>query len=361
MGTRQATSLQVAVERDPERTGRALTARLAAWFPDRDVRVHPPSAVVGAGSANETLVAPVEGLDVPEVVVRVVVPESQVFPGTSVERQAAAMHHVRAHGDVPVPRVLDLDPTGEVLGAPSMVCERLPGRAPLDFPSYAVEGFLLDMTPDERRELWSDAVEHLGRLAAVDVTGLTLPGLPPVDGDVLGERVGYLQRYRREHLAATPPDPLVDTALDALVRAVPADPPRGLSWGDARPGNMLFLGTEVSAVLDWEIVTLAGPLFDLAWWRMFDRVHAEDLADARPEGIGDPAETAAAWSARTGLGLDDLPWHELYVHLHLAMVRHRAFADRAAMGRPVPGPDDPRHVDRLLDRVRRLLDDGALD
>ncbi|NMO91600.1 phosphotransferase family protein [Actinomycetospora sp. TBRC 11914] len=360
------TSLQVTVDRDPERTARALGARLAARYPERaaGLRVHPPSPVVGAGSANETLVARVDGLDgdgPTSVVVRVVVPASQVFPGTSVARQAAALRHVAAHCDVPVPAVLDVDPDGEALGAPMMILERLPGRAPLDFPSWAVEGFVADMTAADRRALWSSALDVLARLAAVDVTGLVLPGLPGVDGDVVGERVEYLRRYRDVTLADAPPDPLVDDALAVLADTAPAHPPPGLSWGDARLGNMLFAGTRVSAVLDWEIVTVAGPLFDLAWWRMFDHVHVEDLAGARPEGIGDPAETAAAWSTRTGLGLDDLPWHELYVHLHLAMVRHRAFADRAAMGRPVPGPDDPRHVDRLLERVRRLLDDRSAD
>jgi aminoglycoside phosphotransferase (APT) family kinase protein len=358
-----AASLQVSADRDPDRTARALTARLAAGFPEcaAGLRVHPPSPVVGAGSANETLVARVDGFHRPEIVVRMVVPSSQVFPGTSVERQAAAIRHVRAHGDAPVPRVLDVDPVGEVLGVPSMIFERVPGRAPLDFPSYAAEGFLLDMAPDERWALWADAMDVLARLADVDVTDLELPGLPAAGPSAVEERVAYLERYLAEHLRDAPPDPLVHEGIEALRRTVPSDPPRGLSWGDARPGNMLFLGTEVAAVLDWEIVSLAGPLFDLAWWRMFDRIHVEDLAGARPEGLGGPAETARAWTARTGLPTDDLAWHELYVHLHLAMVRHRAFADRAAMGRTVPGPDDPRHVDRLLTRVRRLLDHGALD
>lgn len=106
------TSLQVTVYRDPERTARVLGARLAARYPERaaGLRVHPPSPVIGAGSANETLVARADGLDdgPTSVVVRVVVPASQVFPGTSVERQAAALRHVAAHGVVPVPTVLDV-------------------------------------------------------------------------------------------------------------------------------------------------------------------------------------------------------------------------------------------------------------
>jgi aminoglycoside phosphotransferase (APT) family kinase protein len=109
-------------------------------------------------------------------------------------------------------------------------------------------------------------------------------------------------------------------------------------------------------VLDWEVVSLGGPLVDVGWWLMFDQIHTTDMGLGRLEGLGDRDETVTRWVERTGHSAEALPWHEVRAHVVLGLTRAKVFAERRRLGLPVPeDDDDPRSVVRLTRRVEQYI------
>jgi aminoglycoside phosphotransferase (APT) family kinase protein len=104
-------------------------------------------------------------------------------------------------------------------------------------------------------------------------------------------------------------DPAVATPLLAASRAAPppADGDRCLCHRDLWPGNLLWRGREIAALLDWEEARLADPLEDLAVARLelawlMDRPRVERFTRAwcARRGTPDPA-VLAAWDLRVAL------------------------------------------------------------
>jgi aminoglycoside phosphotransferase (APT) family kinase protein len=354
----------VNLQRRTDRDLAEVEARLPEWLSRADRGLGRVTCVTdaryaeGAGTANETIVARCV-TDTGEsrgIVVRLTVPVIAAYLDVDLERQARALEWVGAHTDVRVPTVHGLDTAGELLGAPFIVLEQLEGRVPADFPVYNATGFVAEMTPAQRRRLWESAMDTMSALHRSDAA--TIDFLP---GDLetgLAELVAYWGRMFDWVESRTPLDRL-RPYREWVQRERPTDSPRGLSWGDARLGNMIFDGARCNAVLDWEMVSLGGGLVDLSWWLMFDVNHSSDAGVARLDGLGTREETLARWEASTGLSTANLRWHQVFSLLQLAVLRANAFEGRARLGLPVPDDDDPRSVVRLVRRIDALLVDGG--
>ena len=73
--------------------------------------------------------------------------------------------------------------------------------------------------------------------------------------------------------------PIIEETFDWLEANWPKDPGETvLSWGDSRPGNMIYDGFTPVAVLDWEMCTLGPREVDLAWMCFLHRFF-QDLAE----------------------------------------------------------------------------------
>jgi aminoglycoside phosphotransferase (APT) family kinase protein len=326
-----------------------LRRRLTAWLRPEGVEVLAARHAAGAGTANETVLLDCRTPEGPRgMVVRLTVPGAEAYLEPDLARQGAALRWVAAHTDVPVPHVHGVEPTGEVLGAPFLLLERVDGVVPPDYPNYNAAGPLAELSAPDRRALWQNALDTVAALHRADTATVDFlePGLAPL--------VQYWHRMADWVGERAPLGPLL-AVRDWLEGHVPADAPAGLSWGDARLGNMMFAGTRCVAVLDWEMVSLGGPMVDLAWWLMFDRNHSTDAGVPRLPGLGTREETIDRWRGRTGLPVVDLRWHEVFALFQLALLRANAFADRARVGAPVPDDADPRSVRRLLDRIDEQL------
>jgi aminoglycoside phosphotransferase (APT) family kinase protein len=352
------------------RTGRDLSdleARLGRWLARRPSSFGRLTAVTGAryaagaGTANETVLADVVTTrggreETVGIVVRLTVPGSEAYLDPDLIRQAQTLEWVAAHTEVPVPAVVAVEPAGDVLGAPFIVLEQIDGRVPPDFPVYNASGFVAEMSAGERRRLWESALDTMIELHRADMSSVDfLPG--GLDGG-LRELVAYWRRMFEWVESRTRLD-TVRPYLDWVERHMPLETPRGLSWGDARLGNMMFAGTRCVAVLDWEMVSLGGPLIDLSWWLMFDVNHSTDASVARLDGLGTRVETIARWEKGTGYRTGDLAWHAVFSLLQLAILRANAFEQRARLALPVPDDDDPRSVLRLVRRMDAVLAEPA--
>lgn len=152
---------------------------------------------------------------------------------------------------VPVPRVRGYNRVHE-----AALLDRMPGRA--DFHHIA------DAAERERvADHFMELLAALHRLAPEELNLQELP-LPATPQQHALLDLNTWERLYRD--AAREADPLLSFALAWLRRNVPAQAGRtALIQGDTGPGQFLFDGGRVTAVLDWELAHFGDPMEDLAW------------------------------------------------------------------------------------------------
>ncbi|HSO95559.1 MAG TPA: phosphotransferase family protein [Acidimicrobiia bacterium] len=323
-------------QRDLEQARATLAAWLTRQLPDATgVQVGPISGPAATGFSNETLLfdaswvtdgAPVEE----SLVLRVKPTQHTVFLEADFEQQYLVLRTLGEHSDVPVPPVRWYEADDRVLGAPFFVMERVEGRTPEDSPPYTVGGWLLDeATPQQRRTLVESGLEAMARVHGVDWRQLDLGVLSKPQYGRLGfeQQLRYYERsFTWAEDAAGYAAPAVPRAtLEWIQRNAPAeDPEIALCWGDARINNQLF-GPDyrVTAVLDWEMVTLADPMMDLGWWLFLDRHFHEGMPAPRMDGFPTRDEMVAHYERASGRAARDLDFYEIFAGLRFAVVMIR--------------------------------------
>jgi aminoglycoside phosphotransferase (APT) family kinase protein len=159
---------------------------------------------------------------------------------------------------IQVPEPLILESGDTALGAPFIVVARVKGQQ---------QGDLLTAPSDDG--LVFGAVAELGRIHALgDGPFEGLPGINECNFTV-EQLAATLASFRdiveQFHL---PQSPLLDESLDWLDRTVhQVSGRRTLVHGDFGFHNLLFDAQRVSGVLDWEVVHLGNPAYDLGYIR----------------------------------------------------------------------------------------------
>ncbi|MEU1981003.1 phosphotransferase family protein [Nocardia sp. NPDC019395] len=308
----------------------ATAERLRPWLADRlgvaDIEIDDLSYPKGAGVSNETILFRArDGRTVDHLVLRIAPgAEHQMFYDPRFRVQYDIVVALRRHGTVRVPDVLWLEDDPAVLGRPFYLMRRMRGNVPVSMPVYNSTGWLVDATPAQRRTLWTDAVHQLAAIHRVPTDVVSFVDRPE-DGATGDEQQ---LTYWRNFAAWALEDEVPETILQLfgwLDDNRPRDPVAGLSWGDARMGNIMFDDNfRVVGVMDWEQVSLAGPVADLAWWLMFDEAHSHGVGVPRLAGLGTRDETIELWEELTGLPSGDLPWHEAFASLKAGLLSLRS-------------------------------------
>jgi aminoglycoside phosphotransferase (APT) family kinase protein len=346
--------------REDETTRAALAQWLARHQPQSEnMAVSPLSRPQTAGGSNETLLATATWTEAGqprerEIVVRVAPTALQVFLDPKFAQQYRVLETLGQFTDIPVPSVLGFEADESVLGAPFWVMDRVHGAAPADFAPYNQHGFLVEATPAQRERLWLNAVETLAAIHRLPIESFAFLDEPERGENGLQQQLSYWQQS-----LAWASDPHGNETLEALVDWLtakqPADPPPGLSWGDSRIGNILFRDWRCVAVLDWEMVSLAGPLVDLGWWLLLDDALAGDIGLTRLAGLGTRADTIAVWEEHTSLKAQDLEWYEAFAGLRLGVILLRSVTMRRAANVPVPAPGEFGCLEDLTSKLARRL------
>jgi aminoglycoside phosphotransferase (APT) family kinase protein len=152
---------------------------------------------------------------------------------------------------VPVPRVLGVHPVHE-----AMLSERVAG-----------ENWFSRLTDaDEAEATAHDFMTKLAALHALDAASLDLPLFPAVE-TVSDAVLAELDEWERVlALRGGAVDPALTFSLSWLRRRLPEyDGPLVLVQGDTGPGNFMYAGGRVTAVVDWELAHLGDPMDDIAW------------------------------------------------------------------------------------------------
>jgi aminoglycoside phosphotransferase (APT) family kinase protein len=164
--------------------------------------------------------------------------------------------------ELAAPKVYWYEDDPEILGAPFLVMEKVPGTCPSPWGSSG-QRFYAEAA--ERGVLPESFTGTLATLHNVDwkAAGLDFLGVPkPGAGFALREVKkwrGLIEASQME------PDPILVDLLGWLEANAPAPARLTLVHGAYRTGNLLIHDDRISAVLDWELQTIGDPMYDVAY------------------------------------------------------------------------------------------------
>lgn len=251
----------------------------------------------------------------------------------------------------------------ELMGVPFYVMERRKGFVLNDaFPAGTV------VTPELCRRLSENVVDTLVEIHAIDwqAAGLAEFGYP--QGFVERQVKSFLERYQR---SATDESPDISMLARWLVEHIPTSPAPTLIHNDFKLNNMLLDRQDPAspkAVLDWEMTTIADPLFDLAislgYWVQPD--DPDDLRAILPTVTHQPgffsrAEFMERYAAKSGRDLSTLHFYMTFAYFKLSVILAQIYV-RWKRGQT----QDPRfaifgsRIRILVEHAQRTMERGTI-
>ncbi|MGA5542337.1 phosphotransferase family protein [Mycobacterium sp. NPDC051198] len=290
-----------------------------------------------------------------------------VFSSYRLDHQFEVMRQVGELTDVPVPNVRWMDTTGEVLGTPFFLMDRVDGQVPPDVMPYTFGGNWFADAPIERqRELQDSTVAVLAKLHAIPDAAERFGFLSEIDppGDTpLRRHFGWLKDWYEFSVPDIGRSPLVERALKWLEDNFPEDVAASetvLTWGDSRIGNVLYDDFRPAAVLDWEMATLGPRELDVSWIIFAHMVFQELSGMAGLPGLPDvmrEEDVRATYRELTGVELGDLRWFYIYSGVIWCCVFMRTGARRVHFGE-TEKPDDVETMFYHAPLLRRLIEES---
>jgi aminoglycoside phosphotransferase (APT) family kinase protein len=302
-----------------------LSGRLAAAERVRIARAGP----MPAGASNQTvaidLAVSCDGRDM--MVPLVLRPQRAGGPLApyDVRRQFTVMRALQQTA-VPVPAVAWFEDDPAVPGAPFYLMARVQAET---LPLFWYGGGSPRLPAAAAALAAIHAVDW--RAAGLDV--LLPPGGPgsPLECELAAWRQrAALRRVDRE--------PLVQRLEAWLLANEPADARHALVHGDPNPGNYLFRGDDVVAVVDWELAAIGDPRSDLGFYAALSTVFGP-----WPSG-GGRTVLSDAYERVTGGVLSDLPYYEAWGLYRMLVV----LAGWGGLGFGYGGLDAVEHRLRVL-------------
>ncbi|MGY5204171.1 phosphotransferase family protein [Nocardia gipuzkoensis] len=271
-----------------------------------------------------------------------------VFETYDLATQYQVMAGVAAATDVPLPGLCWLETNAKPLGTPFFVMRRIDGRVPTDNPPYVFVGWLFDASPAERLRLTHNTVEVIAKIHGIPDPAALFPMLSG-PGESLRRHVAAQRSWYRWALADDGFEiPLIERSFAWLDEHWPADPgPDVLSWGDARPGNVIYREFDPVAVLDWEMAALGPRELDLGWMIFIHRFFQDLATRFGQPGLPDflrRDDVVAKYEALTGHSVRDLDFYIVYAALRHAIVMARVKRRMIHFGEDTDTPDRDDYV-----------------
>jgi aminoglycoside phosphotransferase (APT) family kinase protein len=288
-----------------------------------------------------------------------------VFPSYDLARQVQVMRAVRAGAPpelpVPVPEVLWYESNPAHLRAEFMVMERIEGSAAPDVMPYTWGSWVTELSPADQRALADASIDLLAGIHAVPVTAAIAAALafPEPDGSPLRRHFAHELAYF-QWASEGRSFPTIERGFEVLASRWPAHEPEArVGWGDARLGNILFVGATPTAVLDWEMAALVPPAVDLGW-SVFFHEHFQRSAQRRGlpglPGLLVADNALARYEATSGTAIDNFEWYLCYAAIRESVISIRTMGRAVHFGQ-IPAPEDPEGLILGLDYVVELVDE----
>lgn len=231
--------------------------------------------------------------------------------------------------NIPVCKTYFYEEDESIVGSAFYVMEYIDGRVPPDEPSYHHSGWVTELNAEQQAQLCRSSLAALARVHKLDPNDLSLDRLFQRARPGFTHNDWLIDHWRRYHewSRGDAPFPLVTRSLDWLAANRIENEPLSISWGDARPGNTIYRGAECAALIDWDIVHLAAPEKDLAWWLTLDFLSVRRADDRRLPGWLSVDELIATYEDARGQAIDRNRLHYYTVYTGMAVV---LFIDRTA-------------------------------
>jgi aminoglycoside phosphotransferase (APT) family kinase protein len=337
-------------QRDPEVARRALEGWLATKLDGASgITIDVAGAAEASGFSSDTIIFDATyqqgGAQRTEGFVCRAAPFGEaVFEEYEIGLQYRVLDALGRAGNVRVPTVRWLEEDTAVLGAPFMVMERLHGKVPGDNPPYTLppdwmpdaklDSWVLEASPEQQRTMWFGGIDELVKIAQSDWRALGLDELDRKEFGPIGQEqlFGY-QRHYYEY-AMRKPVACLEYAWEWLAANRPDDDHLvGLSWGDSRLGNLMFdPDFNVMAVLDWEMVRIANPEYDFAWYLWFDHHFTDVVGLPKVPGFPSDEESIAYWESKMGRKAEHLEWYTVLTMAYFAAIMSRVMISNMAHG-----------------------------
>lgn len=282
--------------------------RLGAWLEEEGFPLSPPlrQELVSGGRSNLTYT--LTGSDGTRVVLRRPPFDMVLATAHDMNREWRFISALR-DTEVPVPRAIARDASGELLGVPFYVMSYVEGLVPHDVARASSLGL------DERAALAGDLIDVMAKLHKVDVDAVGLGDMARRDDYIRRQ----LRRWKRQWDQSACTDvEAVGRAYEWLESVVPEQVRTGIVHGDLRLGNVICdKAGAIKAVLDWELATLGDPLADLSWL-ISSWAEAADPTSGEPHPNASPTVLAgfpgrdwltARYAERSGADLSTLPFY----------------------------------------------------
>jgi aminoglycoside phosphotransferase (APT) family kinase protein len=185
-------------------------------------------------------------------------PPDEVHAGMELEARA---QRAAAAAGAPVPHIVVADDSVAVLGNPFLICDAIGGET-------IVRRIQRQLDNAGRGRLVGQCAEALAQIHRADTN---LPGVSHED---------QLAEWREQLDIMGDTTATFEWAFRWLAHNRPAPSPPRLVHGDFRMGNLIVDGSDLTAVLDWELVHVGEVYEDLAWFciRAWRFGAPEDLA-----------------------------------------------------------------------------------
>jgi aminoglycoside phosphotransferase (APT) family kinase protein len=331
---RDRQNARMADELDLDELARRATEAAQTWAPGCSISDVLP---LTGGASSLTFTGLVTGgpKEGERIVLKVAPPGLEPIRNRDVARQARLMRALAGAPGVRVPIVYFEDD-----GAPPEVS---PFHAMNIVPGVCHEPILTPVPDDMLPEIPDRAFGAARMLAA----------LHKVDPDAVGlgdekryTLEGEIQRWTRAF--STVDERMSARHLEAeklLFDTMPAAFADAVCHGDYRLGNMLCDGTEVAALIDWEIWSLSDPRLDLAWFLFFtDEAKHPMATNPGPTGMPTAQALLDAYVEESGAVPANLEWFHCLIRYKeaaataLLMKRfEKAGGDAGAAWDQIPG------------------------
>ena len=164
--------------------------------------------------------------------------------------------------ELPTPKPYWFEPEPNILGAPFLIMEKVPGTCP---NPWGKQGRAFYADAATREDLPRSFTETLATLHRLDwqQAGLEFLGVPDSGQAFVAKEIDKWSDLIESSAHAQ--EPILTDLICWLKENIPASNRRTLVHGAYRTGNLLIHNEKISAVLDWELQVIGDPMYDVSY------------------------------------------------------------------------------------------------
>ena len=224
-----------------------------------------------------------------------------------------------------IPTPLSMEASGEVLGAPFYVMERLQGVI-----LRAKDAMNPALTPSVMAQLCEKLIDNLADLHNLDIDSTGLAQLGKPEGYVLRQVEGWIQRYAQSQ---TDEIPNMEIISEWMMQYKPIEQEPAFLHNDYKFDNVVWNAdlTDIIGVLDWEMSTVGDPLMDLgaalAYWCEADEPQFSKLFNLTwINGALTRKEIVEIYAGKTGRNVQDIVFYYAFGLYKNAVIMQQIYA-----------------------------------